>query len=112
VSLEFHRARSHSRLVLAALLLCLTWCLISFGWQEPIHSLHGVQQPPPLPKAGLVLRHTVSGLAVYVPVQGNQCWDAPLPCTPYFDETLRLRNESSLRWGFLADGRSVELQKF
>ena len=112
VSLEFHRPRSHSRLVLAALLLCLAWCLISFGWQEPIHSLSGVQQPPPLPKAGLVLRHTLSGLAVYVPAQGNQCWDAPLPCTPYFDETLRLRNESFLRRGFLADGRSVELQKF
>jgi len=112
VSLEFHRARSHSRLVLAALLLCLTWCLISFGWREPIHSLRRVQQSPPLPKAGLVVRHTLSGLAVYVPAQGNQCWDAPLPCTPYFDETLRLRDESSLRWGFLAEGRSVELQKF
>src|SRR5882762_8174701 len=112
VSLDFHRARSHSRLVLAALLLCLTWCLISFGWREPIHSLRRVQQSPPLPKAGLVVRHTLSGLAVYVPAQGNQCWDAPLPCTPYFDETLRLRDESSLRWGFLAEGRSVELQKF
>src|SRR5216684_6356559 len=38
VSLDFHRVRSHSRLVLAALLLCLAWCLISFGWREPIHS--------------------------------------------------------------------------
>jgi len=110
--LDFQREHTHSRLALAALFLSLIWCLISFGWKEPIQALHGVQQPPPLPKPTLTVRHTLSGLAVYVPVQGNQCWDAPLPCTPYFDESLRLRNPSSQRWGFTSEARAAELQTF
>jgi hypothetical protein len=116
VSMDFQRAlshkRPHSRLVLATLFLSLIWCLISFGWKEPIQALRGVQQPPPLPKVDLIVRHTSSGLAVYVPAQGNQCWDAPLPCTPYFDESLRLRNPSSLRWGFTSEARAARFQTF
>jgi hypothetical protein len=111
-SLDLHRRRSHSRPIFAVLLLSLFWCLISLGWQEPITALRGVQQPPPLPTPTLIVRHTLSGLAVYVPTQSNQCWDAPLPCTPYFDESLRLRDESDMRmrWGFTAEGRGPELQ--
>src|SRR6267378_4272528 len=117
VSLDFQRPPSHTRpartgIVLAALFLSLIWCLISLGWKEPIQALRGVQQPPPLPKPALILRHTLSGLPVYVPAQGNQCWDAPLPCTPYFDESFRLRNDSSLRSGFTSEGRAAELQVF
>jgi hypothetical protein len=117
VSLDFQRPPSHTRpahtgVALAALFLSLIWCLISFGWKEPLRALRGVQQPPPLPKPALVLKRTLSGLAVYVPAQGNQCWDAPLPCTPYFDESLRLRDASSLRWGFTSEGRAAELQTF
>jgi len=117
VSLDFQRPPSHTRpartgIVLAALFLSLIWCLISVGWKEPIRALRGVQKPPPLPKPALILRHTLSGLPVYVPAQGNQCWDAPLPCTPYFDESLRLRNDSSLRSGFTSEGRAAELQTF
>jgi len=112
VCLDLESGRSRSRLVLGALLLSLIWCLISFGWKEPIRALRGVQEPPPLPKVNLIVRRTLSGLDVYVPAQGNQCWDAPLPCTPYFDETLRLRDPSSLRWGFTAEGRAAELQTF
>jgi len=117
VSLDFQRPPSHTRpahtgIVLAALFLSLIWCLISVGWREPIQALRGVQQPPPLPKPALILRRTLSGLPVYVPAQGNQCWDAPLPCTPYFDESLRLRNDSSLRSGFTSEGRAAELQVF
>jgi hypothetical protein len=33
-----------------------------------------------------------------------------LPCTPYFDDSLRLRDESSLRWGFTSEGRAAEIQ--
>jgi len=47
----------------------------------------------------LMTQRTASGLAVLVPLQGDQCWDAPLPCTPYFDEKLRLRGED-IRQGF------------
>jgi hypothetical protein len=111
-SVDSQRQRLHSRLALAALFLSLIWCLISFGWKEPIRALRGVQEPPPLPRPALIVRRTLSGLAVYVPAQGNQCWDAPLPCTPYFDPSLRLRDASSLRWGFTSEGRAAELQTF
>jgi hypothetical protein len=107
-----HTRPAHTGMALAALFLSLIWCLISFGWKEPLSALRGVQQPPPLPKPALVLKRTLSGLAVYVPAQGNQCWDAPLPCTPYFDESLRLRDASSVRWGFTSEGRAAELQTF
>src|SRR6266481_4066656 len=112
VSWDFQSQRSHFRPVLAVLFLSSIWCLISLGWREPFQTLRGVQQPPPLPKPALALSHTLSGLAVYVPAQGSQCWDAPLPCTPYFDESLRLRDPSSLRWGFTSEARAAELQTF
>jgi hypothetical protein len=112
VSLDLQLHRSRTNFLLATLILSSIWCLISFGWKEPLRALRGVQQPPPLPKPALILQHTLSGLAVYVPAQGQQCWDAPLPCTPYFDESLRLRNASSLRWGFTSEGRAGEYQIF
>jgi len=43
---------------------------------------------------------TSSGLRVYVPVSGDQCWDAPLPCTPYFHKGLRLRDPDNVASGF------------
>jgi hypothetical protein len=110
LDLQLHRIRSN--VVLAALVLSSIWCLISFGWKEPLQALRGIQQPPPLPKPALIQRHTLSGLAVYLPAQGELCWDAPLPCTPYFDESLRLHNASSLRWGFTSEGRAAVIQVF
>jgi hypothetical protein len=112
VSLDLQLRPQHTNLLLAALVLSSIWCVISFGWKEPLLTLRGVQQPPPLPKPALILQHTLSGLAVYVPAEGQQCWDAPLPCTPYFDESLRLRNASSLRWGFTSEGRAAVFQDF
>jgi len=112
VCLDLDRSRPSARLVSAALVLSTIWCLISVGWKEPIQALRGVHQPPPLPKPALTVKRTISGLAVYVPTQGSNCWDAPLPCASYFDESLRLRNESSLRWGFSSEGRAAELQRF
>ncbi len=103
--------RRSARLVPTALALSLTWCLISMGWREPIEALRGVQQPTSLPKVSLIVRHTQSGLAVYVPTEGNQCWDAPLPCTPYFDETLRLRNGPSMRAGFTSETNAEDLRR-
>src|SRR5439155_2263053 len=107
VSWDFHSQRCHSRPVLAVLLLSSIWCLISLGWKEPFQTLRGVQQPPPLPNPALMIRHTSSGLAAYVPIQGSNCWDAPLPCSAYFDESLRLRDPSSLRSGFISERRAA-----
>lgn len=55
---------------------------------------HAVKQVP------LDVKFTKSGLRVYVPISGDQCWDAPLPCTPYFNEALRLRDPDHVASGF------------
>lgn len=34
---------------------------------------------------------TESGLKIFVPIAGDQCWDSSLPCTPYFNDALKLR---------------------
>jgi hypothetical protein len=112
VSLDLDLHRSRTNLVLALVVLSSIWCLISFGWKESLITLRGIQQPPALPKPALILQHTLSGVAVYVPAEGIRCWDAPLPCTPYFDPSLRLRDASSFRWGFTSEGRAAEFQNF
>ncbi len=44
------------------------------------------------------------GLAVNVPVEGELCWDAPLPCaSPPILVGLRLRREGDLGSGFRVD---------
>ncbi len=43
-------------------------------------------------------RSTCSGLELFYPASGNQCFGAPLPCTPYYRTNLKLRT------GSLADG--------
>jgi hypothetical protein len=53
-------------------------------------------------KPDLIRRITGSGLTIYTPAQGDECWDAPLPCTPYFRPQLRLRGKS-LSEGFYLD---------
>ena len=49
----------------------------------------------PIQNEKFIVLKTISGLSVYTPATGPQCFDSPLPCTPYFDTNLRLvRNES------------------
>jgi hypothetical protein len=47
---------------------------------------------------------TTSGLRVNVPSAGDQCWDAPLPCTPYPQAQLRTRRPGDVASGFVVDG--------
>jgi len=42
----------------------------------------------PLPKVRLVEKRTLSGVTIWTPLNGNQCWDSRLPCTPDFNENL------------------------
>jgi hypothetical protein len=49
---------------------------------------------------------TRSGLMVYTPKDGGQCWDAPLPCTPYPQADLRLRRAGDLGSGFRLDPKA------
>jgi len=55
------------------------------------------------PKANLKQFVTRSGLTLYVPVAGDKCWDAPLPCTPYPNANLKLRHSGDIRHGFVLD---------
>ena len=58
----------------------------------------------PLPIVELNENITNSGLRVFIPKQGDQCWDAPLPCASRADElnpNLRLRREEDIRYGFM-----------
>ncbi|MDP9179637.1 MAG: hypothetical protein M3O61_18345, partial [Gemmatimonadota bacterium] len=44
---------------------------------------------------------TPSGLSVYLPVSGDRCGDAPLPCSSKPpDERLELRDRGTLARGF------------
>ncbi|MFM7273852.1 MAG: LIC_10190 family membrane protein, partial [Gammaproteobacteria bacterium] len=54
--------------------------------------------------AGLTQRITDSGLLVNIAGGDGRCWDAPLPCTPYFDPSLALRSSGELGSGFVSGG--------
>ncbi len=43
---------------------------------------------------------TKSGLTIFTPETGDQCWDSPLPCTPYLNRSLMLREPGNLTSGF------------
>jgi hypothetical protein len=53
----------------------------------------------PIKTATLEENVTAQGLKIYVPVNGDQCWDSPLPGTPYFNPALQLRGPG-LQSGF------------
>jgi len=53
-----------------------------------------------IPSVELKIFETNSGLNVFVPVKGDQCWAAPLPYTPYPNADLCLRREGEMRYGF------------
>jgi hypothetical protein len=99
--LEAFQKRWHCPTMVLWLTL-LAWCLFSFGWQATFTRFLDFRRLSAVPTVEVVARPTRSGLLVNVPVTGNQCWDAPLPCTPYFDGTLRRRDES-MRSGFRSE---------
>ncbi|CAK8713603.1 MAG: hypothetical protein CDV28_102219 [Candidatus Electronema aureum] len=43
---------------------------------------------------------TKHGVVIFKPLHGDQCWDSPIPCTPYFNEELRMRNHKVVSSGF------------
>jgi hypothetical protein len=61
----------------------------------------------PIATAPMVQKSTHSGLVVYTPqAADDRCWDAPLPCTPYFNPNLRLR-DTDLASGFTVKSASL-----
>ena len=90
---------------------CL-WALLGVGvaggfiffklWQRgllPVSAGSDAGYHPAPPVAVRTVR-TASGLKVNVPLDTENCWASPLPCTPYPNPALRLRRDDDLRWGF------------
>jgi hypothetical protein len=70
-----------------ALVLLMSYRSLSFDTLKPILA-NGFQ---PIQKAELIERKSSSGLLVFTPVIGDQCFDSPLPCTPYLNENLTFK---------------------
>jgi hypothetical protein len=91
---------------LFAVVFCYVF-LLSYGWfivtvvkESRAITIKAYSGWAPIKAASLERKVTTSGLVVFVPQTGDQCWDAPLPCTPYFDPDLRLRSQGKLASGF------------
>jgi hypothetical protein len=93
------------RLFIFSLLLSIVWAAHPrLLWNSYFRPSFSVRAVPLLPRPRVVPEQTFSGLTIYVPVATNQCWDAPLPCSPYFSDTLRLRRPGHLESGFVSNG--------
>lgn len=66
---------------------------------------------PRLPEVPVAPYRIDVNLTVLVPYKKNQCWDTPLPCSPYFFDSLRLRRDSELRSGFSDRSASGNVNK-
>lgn len=97
------------RVMIVALLVMTAWAAHPrLLWGSYFRPSLGVRRLVRLPEAKVELRQTASGLGVTVPAETNQCWDAPLPCSPYLDPSLRLRHAGSMKDGFAVDARMTE----
>jgi len=92
------------RMALAALLLLTAWAAHPrLFWNSYLRPSVDVRTFLRLPVTNLTTRKSISGLQVNMPTETNQCWDAPLPCSPYFRETLHLRRPGRLEFGLASD---------
>jgi hypothetical protein len=53
--------------------------------------------PPAPPRPVLEEQRTGDGETVRIPVADDRCWDAPRPCTPYFDPALVIERDAAGR---------------
>jgi len=108
-ALQFLDSQIRKRLFIFVLLLLTAWAahprLLWNSYFRPSIDVHTLL---PLAQPRVVPHQTFSGLTIYVPVETNQCWDAPLPCSPYFSDTLRLRRAHVLESGFVSNAPVVE----
>ena len=89
------------RIGLTGLLVMTAWAAHPrLLWDSYFRPSVGVRTFLRLPQAKLAQRQTTSGLTIYMPVETNQYWDAPLPCTPYFKDGQHLRQPGKMEHGF------------
>ncbi len=103
-ALHFLDRPERIRIALVGLLLLTAWAAHPrLFWGSYFRPSVGVRTFLRLPVAKLAPHQTTSGLTVNVPVETNQCWDAPLPCSYYFHDTLHLREPGKLERGFASE---------
>lgn len=88
------------------MILCITFFILCswFIYEKiPIGKELFRSQIYPLRYAELERFETRSGLIIYVPKKGDQCWNGPLLCTPFPKADLRLRKEGKISKGFMLD---------
>jgi hypothetical protein len=103
-AIHFLSRHGRTRIALAGLVVLTAWAAHPrLLWSSYFRPSVGVRTFLRLPEARVMPHRTNSGLLVNVPVETNQCWNAPLPCSPYFNETLRLREPGKLERGFAVE---------
>jgi hypothetical protein len=103
-AVHFLNHRGRVGIVLAGIVLLTAWAAHPrLFWSSYFRPSVGVRTFLRLPEAKLKQHQTISGLTMNVPVETNQCWDAPLPCSFYFRDTLHLRQSGKLERGFASE---------
>jgi hypothetical protein len=103
-ALQFMDRPGRIRMALGGLLLLTAWAAHPrLFWSSYFRPSVGVRTFLRLPSTEVRAHKTASGLTVYVPVDTNQCWDAPLPCSYYFHDGLRLREPGRVERGFASE---------
>ena len=103
------------RIVLLGIVAIGLWCsyprTLYRVYFRPLLETHGLSH---VPEVRTVPYHLSSGLTVNVPIITNQCWNADLPCSPYFLDELQLRRYATPRWGFRIERpiMSLNMDKF
>jgi len=95
--------RWFDRLPSAVLALVLALILLDQGRRVIVQEGSGLEDHllwPASPPAITTRTFVVDGLPIYLPEEGERCWDAPLPCAPALDPGLAARG-ATLDAGFL-----------
>jgi hypothetical protein len=74
-------------------------------WKASYRNSFSIRRLVTMPTVRTTEERTNSGLIYFRPVDGDQCWEANLPCTPDFSPMLTLRSATGLRKGFTSSNR-------
>jgi hypothetical protein len=84
---------------LYAVVIILFACNAKNVTRFDLHRIAYAPQPIQKPNDVNFSLFDANGVSLYVPTSGDRCYDQKLPCTPYPDKTLALRN-ATLQSGF------------
>ncbi|MBI9051230.1 MAG: hypothetical protein JEZ00_17535 [Anaerolineaceae bacterium] len=78
--------------ILLFLLLVTAWGTYIFAPWNSIETY--LLYPPDTPAFSITKVNLIDGTFIYTPTDGDQCWDAPLPCSPWLEDGLLMRGLS------------------